>query len=629
MIVDYTVILPTLIVALTAMALILADIYPVRTPRQVLSGLAILGLVVAYVVVFAQHDVDKTGDAATISWDGYAIVAGVVLLLVAAVLVLLARDARGLARSGLAPASRGTLGSAAVAGIVVAFLVMLAQHDVTAGSSVFDLKANGSTMVAFTLMLAAAILAGYVGDARPRFDRIYSLNEQRRPLAYIAICGLVIAFVAVIVQHSAHKAGFYSSVVLDGFALFSYGVFLLVGVLTVLLSIDYLELEHINLGEYYVLVLGAIAGMMLMAAANSLIVIFLALETFSVCLYVLAGFERTREKSQEAAIKYFLLSAFASAFLLYGMALIYGATGSTMLPQIALYLKAHAAASDPVLIAGLGLMIVGFAFKMSAVPFHTWTPDVYEGSPTPITAMMSVGTKLAAFAAFIRLFGVALSVVHAHWDAIIWLLAVITMVGGNVAAVVQTNVKRMLAYSSIAHAGYLLIAVFTARADGSAADGVPSLLFYFVVYAFMNIGAFAVVTAIGQTGEDNTFLQDFAGLGTRKPLVAATMAVCLLSLASFPPTAGFWAKFYVFRTALQAGHGELAVIGVLCSLISVYYYFRVIYYMYFRSSSAEAPVFSVPPALGTVLGVSAAGSLVLGFWPSGVLTLAQNALLLH
>ena len=452
-------------------------------------------------------------------------------------------------------------------------------------------------------------------------------RSQRRLLAYLSMLGLIGAFIAVLVQHDSNKSGFYGSVVLDGFSLFSSAVFLIVGIFTLLLSVDYVELEHINLGEYYVLVLGALSGMMLMAAANSLIVIFLALELFSICLYVLAGFERTRDKAQESAIKYFLLSAFASAFLLYGMALTYGATGSTMLSGIHTFLQNRHATSDPILIAGIGLMIVGFAFKMAVVPFHTWTPDVYEGAPTPVTALMSVGTKLAAFAAFIRLFGVALPTLQSHWGAIIWLLAVITMVLGNLAAVVQVNVKRLLAYSSIAHAGYLLIAVYVARPGVSGNDGVPSLLFYFMVYAFMNIGAFAVVTAIGRTGEDNTLLPDFSGLAARKPWLAAAMALFMFSLASFPPTAGFWAKFYVFRAALQQGHGELAVIGVLCSLISVYYYLRVILVMYLRPSLEGARSFTVPGALATVLGLTAAGSIVLGFWPSGVLTLAQNAVL--
>jgi len=454
-------------------------------------------------------------------------------------------------------------------------------------------------------------------------------RSQRRALAYLSLVGLVAAFVAVLVLRDDNKSGFSGSVVLDGFSLFTSGIFLLVGFLTVLLSIDYLELEHINLGEYYVLVLGTISGMMLMAAANSLIVIFLALELFSICIYVLAGFERTRDRSQEAALKYFLLSAFASAFLLYGMALTYGETGSTSLPAIAAFLKGHVATGDPILYAGLALMIVGFAFKMSAVPFHAWTPDVYEGSPTPITAMMSVGTKLAAFAAFIRLFVVALPALHAHWVALIWLLAMLTMVLGNLAAVVQNDVKRMLAYSSIAHAGYILIAVFTARGDGSTGDGVPSILFYFVIYALMNIGAFGVVAAVGRTGEANTRLEHFAGLARRQPWLAAAMALFLFSLASFPPTAGFWGKFYVFQTALQAGHGELAVVGVLASVVSVYYYLRVIFYMYFRPSTGAALPFTVPPALWTSLILSASGLIILGLWPSGVLTLAQHAMLLH
>ncbi len=458
---------------------------------------------------------------------------------------------------------------------------------------------------------------------------LYLPLAQRGLLAYLSLVGLIASFISVLVMHDDNKMGFYGSVVLDGFTLFTSAVFLIVGIQAVLLSMDYLEREHINLGEYYVLVLGTISGMMLMAAANSLIVIFLALELFSICLYVLAGFERTRDRSQEAALKYFLLSAFASAFLLYGMALTYGETGSTSLPAIASFLHGHSGTNDPILLAGLALMIVGFAFKMSAVPFHAWTPDVYEGSPTPITALMSVGTKLAAFAAFVRLFVIALPALHDHWAALIWLLAMLTMVLGNLAAVVQTNVKRMLAYSSIAQAGYLLIALFASRGDGSSGDGVPALLFYFMVYAFMNIGAFAVVAAVGRAGEENTRLNNFAGLAARKPWLAAAMALFLFSLASFPPTAGFWAKFFVFQSALQAGHGELAVVGVLCSLVSVYYYLRVIFYMYFRPASEFALPFDIPLALGISLGISAFGVLLLGFWPSGVLTLAQHALLLH
>jgi NADH-quinone oxidoreductase subunit N len=305
------------------------------------------------------------------------------------------------------------------------------------------------------------------------------------------------------------------------------------------------------------------------------------------------------------------------------------------LPTIEAFLKTGAPGSDPVLLAGVGLMVVGFAFKMSAVPFHAWTPDVYEGSPTPIAAMMSVGTKLAAFSAFLRLFAAALPQIHEHWAVLIWLLAVLTMVIGNVAAIAQTNVKRLLAYSSIAHAGYLLIAVYASRAavtasgvytgNGSSGDGLPSLLFYFVVYALMNIGAFAVVTALARSGEENTTFVDFAGLGMRHPWLAGSMTLFLFSLASFPPTAGFWAKFYVFQTALQAGHGELAVIGVLCSLISVFYYLRVVYVMYFLTPSGEPRPFTAPISLSTVVGIAAAGTVLLGFWPTELLTVAQGA----
>jgi NADH-quinone oxidoreductase subunit N len=481
--------------------------------------------------------------------------------------------------------------------------------------------------VDFTVVLPELIVA--ITALVVLLTDLYLPRSMRWVLGYMTLLGMVIALIDIAVQHDANKAGFNYSVVLDGFSLFAMGVLLVVGIQTVLLSLDYLELEHINLGEYYVLLLGAIGGMMLMTAANSLIVVFLALELFSICLYVLAGLERTRVKSLEAALKYFLLSSFASAFLLYGMALTYGATGSTIFNVIAASLKAHGTAGDPILICGMALMVVGLAFKMSAVPFHVWVPDVYEGSPSPVTAMMSVATKLAAFAAFVRLFVLALPALHANWTALVWLLAVLTMVVGNVAAVVQTNVKRMLAYSSIAQAGYILIAVFTAQATGRPENGVPSMLFYFIVYTFMNIGAFSVVVALGRTGEDNTTLSDFAGLGRRKPLLAAAMAVFMFSLASFPPTAGFWAKFYVFQTALQQGHGELAVIGVLCSVVSVYYYLRVVYVMYFRRAADEAPMFAIPAALSTSLALSLGGSVILGFWPNGLLTLAQNALLLH
>ena len=348
------------------------------------------------------------------------------------------------------------------------------------------------TVVLPELIVAFAAIAVLVAD-------LYVTKRLRWMLPALSLAGVTIAGIDVIAQHATNKLGFSGSVALDGFSLFCDGIFLIAALLTIVLSVDYLGLQHVNLGEYYVLVLGTTSGMMLMAAANSLIVLFLALETFSICLYVLAGFERTRSKAQESALKYFLLSAFASAFLLYGMALVYGATNSTQFTGIADALKQGNPGNDPILLAGAALLVVGLTFKMSAVPFHAWTPDVYEGAPTPITALMSVGTKLAAFAAFVRLFVMALPSVHPHWLALIWMLAIFTMAVGNIAAVVQTNVKRMLAYSSIAQAGYMMIALYTAHGDGKSGDGVPSLLFYFAIYAFMNVGAFAVVAALARS----------------------------------------------------------------------------------------------------------------------------------
>jgi len=452
-------------------------------------------------------------------------------------------------------------------------------------------------------------------------------QDRRDYMAYVGVVGLVAAAVADgVIWNKGDRAlsAFNHSVVLDGFTLFTNLVFLAVGALVLLLSPDYLHRERINLSEYYVLVLAAICGMMLMGASSSLMTIFLALELFSVCLYVLAGFARSRERSQEAALKYFLLSAFASGFLLYGMALMYGETGSTQLLAINTFLSSHAGGDDPVLLIGVGLVIVGLAFKMAAVPFHVWTPDVYEGSPGPVTALMSVGTKLAAFAAFVRLFGAALPALTSHWEGIVWSLAVATMIFGNVAAVIQTDVKRMLGYSSIAHAGYLLVAIASFN-NNQNFDALPSLLYYFAIYTFMNIGAFAVVLAVSQKGERYESLRDFSGLATRSPWLAAAMAVFMFSLAGFPPTAGLFAKLYVFRAAIEAGHSELAVIGVLCSLVSVFYYLRVIFYMYMRGSTEDAQRPFIPPAWAVTLILSVAGSLLLGIFANPLLQLAQNS----
>jgi len=454
-------------------------------------------------------------------------------------------------------------------------------------------------------------------------------RDRRDYMAYVGILGLIGAAVAdgIIWSNGAASSAFNGAVTLDGFTLFTNLVFLTVGVLVLLMSPDYLRREGLSLSEYYVLILAAVCGMMLMGASSSLMTIFLSLELFSICLYVLAGFARTRARSQEAGMKYFLLSAFASGFLLYGMALTYGETGSTRLSLINSFLAQHVGAGDPVLLIGVGLMLVGLAFKMAAVPFHVWTPDVYEGSPGPVAAFMSVGTKLAAFAAFVRLFGAALPAVVTHWEGAVWFLAVATMVFGNVAAVVQTDVKRMLGYSSIAHAGYLLVAIasFVLPNNQPNPDALPSLLYYFAIYAFINIGPFIVLIAVSQRGERYESLSDFSGLAVRNPLLAAAMAVFMFSLAGFPPTGGFLAKLFVFRAAVASGHSELAVIGVLCSLISVFYYLRVIFYMYMRERPVEAPRPERHVAWTLALALTVAGSVLLGIIAEPLLHLAQLA----
>ncbi len=454
-------------------------------------------------------------------------------------------------------------------------------------------------------------------------------RDRRDYMAYVGILGLIGAAVAdgLIWSNGAASSAFNGAVTLDGFTLFTNLVFLTVGALVLLISPDYLRREGLSLSEYYVLILAAVCGMMLMGASSSLMTIFLSLELFSICLYALAGFARTRERSQEAGMKYFLLSAFASGFLLYGMALTYGETGSTRLSLINSFLSQHVGTGDPVLLIGIGLMLVGLAFKMAAVPFHVWTPDVYEGSPGPVAAFMSVGTKLAAFAAFVRLFGAALPAVVTHWEGAVWFLAVVTMIFGNVAAVVQTDVKRMLGYSSIAHAGYLLVAVasFVLPNGQSNPDALPSLLYYFAIYAFINIGPFIVLIAVSQRGERYESLSDFSGLAVRNPLLAAAMAVFMFSLAGFPPTGGFLAKLFVFRAAVASGHSELAVIGVLCSLVSVFYYLRVIFYMYMRERAPEAPRPERHVAWTLALMLTVAGSVLLGIIAQPLLHLAQMA----
>ncbi len=447
---------------------------------------------------------------------------------------------------------------------------------------------------------------------------------RRRHLAYLSLFGVFVAAVASVIVWDGRAPAFQKMAVADGYALFLNVVFLVTAALSLLLSAHYLEREGIDQGEYYALLLFATAGMMIMGAATDLMTVFLGLEILSIPLYVLAGFNREKQESGEAALKYFLLGAFASGFLLYGMALVYGATGTTNLAGIVAQASGQ---GNPLLVIGAGLLIVGFGFKVALVPFHMWTPDVYQGAPTSVTAFMSVGAKAAGFAALGRVLVYALGGQAHDWSPLLAALAVLTMTLGNVVAVSQTNLKRMLAYSSIAHAGYIIIGVAAANSSGGAA-----LLFYLLAYAFMNIGAFGVVIAVCESRplgfpKPQGSLEDYAGLSSRHPFLAAAMAIFMLSLAGVPPLAGFWGKLYVFSAAMEAGLAVLAVVGVINSVISAYFYLRVIVYMYLRPSSGKASPTVVPGALVAATILAVLGTVLLGLWPSPLVGLAQRSIM--
>jgi NADH-quinone oxidoreductase subunit N len=394
----------------------------------------------------------------------------------------------------------------------------------------------------------------------------------------------------------------------------------------VLLSMDYLEREGISHGEYYALLLLTTSGMMVMAAATDLIAIFLGLEVLSISLYILSGYARERLASEEAAMKYFLLGAFASAFFLYGVALVYGATGATSLDAIRDRITQQGLGpGDPLLLMGTALLLVGFGFKVAIVPFHVWTPDVYEGAPTTVTAFMSVGAKAAGFAAFLRVFLKALPVLAEPSAQALAVLAAVTMIVGNVVAISQRNLKRMLAYSSIAHAGYILMGLVAAVKH--APGGVPAVLFYMLGYMVMQLGAFGVIIAFRRRGEEVLELNDYAGLGFRYPALGAMMTIFMISLAGLPPTVGFLGKLYLFSAALDAGYTWLVVIAVLTSVVSVYYYLAVIVRMYMapaEAAGASAEAVSSAP-LYVALALTAFATLILGILPSGILNMAAAA----
>ncbi len=407
-------------------------------------------------------------------------------------------------------------------------------------------------------------------------------------------------------------------IAIDGFRIFTNFLFLGGAALTVLISFDYTVREGISEGEFYALLLFALVGMMVLANARDLILIFVSFELMSVAVYALVGFKRSDPRSAEAALKYFLLGAFSSAFLVYGMAMLFGAGSTTNLGLLRHSLSADSVGA--VALMGIGLLAIGFGFKVSAVPLHVWTPDAYQGAPTPITAFLAAAIKGAAFAAFIRIFVVALGDLHAYWEQLIWWLAALTMIIPNLIALVQDNVKRLLAYSSIAHAGYLLVALVAANESG-----IASFLFYLAAYIAMIVGAFAIILLLAGQGDPRQRISDYAGLGYSHPWAAALLSVFLVSLAGLPPTAGFVGKFYILRAAIESGYVNLAVILAVTTVISYWYYLRVIVAMYMKPEVEPLGQVVMGRALRAALFVCAIVTLTMGILPSWPLLKAQQS----
>jgi NADH-quinone oxidoreductase subunit N len=448
-------------------------------------------------------------------------------------------------------------------------------------------------------------------------------DRQKGIFAPLTVAGLAASLVAAIAANGEPGTAFNNMMVVDGFATFFRVLVIAVGLLAVFASTEYLHREGSFGGEFFALILFSIVGQCVMSTANELIMIFVGLEISSIASYILAGYLRDDKRNNESALKYFLLGSFATAFLLYGIAWIYGITGTTNLVEIRRVLIGGGAPSLVLTGTAAALMFVGFGFKISAVPFQIWAPDVYQGAPAPVSAFLSVGPKAAAFAILLRTYLTAFGTVADRWEPFVWVCALATMIVGNFAAIQQSNIKRMLAYSSIAHAGYVLVAV-TAHSDiGSAAA-----MFYLAAYAFTNFGAFAVVTYVAQKGEKYTRIDDFAGLAQRQPLMAAMLTVFLLSLIGVPLTGGFFGKFYIFKAALDADLVWLTVLGLLNSAVAAYYYLRILVVMYMKDPDSSAdPLLPAGPAMMIAVCGSAIGTLVLGIFPSFVLDFASKAAL--
>lgn len=452
---------------------------------------------------------------------------------------------------------------------------------------------------------------------------VYIIRDRNGGTPILAALGLLVAMGFAIAQTGQQYTAFKGMAVVDGFAIFLQVLFLGSGLVGIALAYNYLQRMGIERSEYYILLLYSISGMMLMAIAADLIVVFLALELLSIPLYVLAGFARPKLESEEAALKYFLLGAFAGGFVVYGIALAFGATATTSLAGIVQAVNAGSA-NLTLLSIGAALILIGLGFKVAAVPFHMWTPDVYQGAPSAVTAFMSVGAKAGGFAALLRVFVSALPELAADLTPVLWVLAALTMILGNVVAIAQGNIKRLLAYSSIAHAGYILMALVVFGNTQVSSDAVAAALFYLVAYAVTSFGAWAVVIALEKAEQKGLALEDYSGLGRKYPGLAAAMAVFMLSFTGVPPTLGFVGKLYLFRTVLEGGFIWLAVIGVLTSLVSAYYYLRIVVIMYMRDGD---PQVHAEPWLRLTAGVTAVATVVLSLYAGPLFAWASQAVL--
>jgi len=476
------------------------------------------------------------------------------------------------------------------------------------------------TQIDFSILLPLIILTAWA--CALLLADLFIPKDRKGITAFLAALGLALTLGFTLTQIGREATSFNGMVTLDGFSTFTSALILISGLLGIALAYGYIKRMGIERGEYYALMLFSITGMLLMTQASDLIIVFLALELLSIPLYVLAAFARPNLQSEEAGIKYFLLGAFATGFIVYGTALVFGATGTTSLSGI--FTAASDSTPSLLLTIGSALLLIGLGFKIAAVPFHMWTPDVYQGSPSAVTAFMSSGAKIAGFAALLRVFATAFPSLSADLTDILWVLSALTMIVGNFSAISQTNIKRMLAYSSIAHAGYILMAFVPYGNKDVVATSVAAGLFYLFAYVLTNFGAWGVVIALEKSEGKGLEISDYMGLAKKYPALAAAMTVFMLSFIGFPPTLGMVGKFYLFSSAIEGGFTGLAIIGVLTSLVSAYYYLRVVVNMYMREGD---PTIEREPWLDFTTAITAVATVALSFVPQGLFLLASTAVL--